>query len=232
VAKQIARDCAERYFLYAHALAPFSAVYDVVGFAGCMTMIHDRPDLLHRILERKLAEVTERTNGYAGAGAHGVWIIETFAGADLISPRQYADLAFPYVQALVKHIKALGLATILYFCGDALPRLDMVRNLGVDGVALEESKKTFRIDVEEIVQRIGDIACVFGNSDAIGVLLRGRPAEIEREVQRQIAAGKSARGYIAGIGCPLPRETNPRNVDALVRAVRKHGGLSHAAVFC
>ncbi len=223
--RQIVEDYGERYFLHTSVIAPFSNVYYVTGFAGCMMMIYDRPDLLHRIMERKMAQSMEFLKGLAKLGIHGVWIIETRASADLISPQHFIEFALPYEQALVNEIKALGMSTILYFCGDAIPRLELIRSLGVDAIALEESKKTFQINIEEIVDRVGDVACIFGNIDAIKIMAEGTPEMIEEEVKRQISAGKRARGFIAGIGSPLPPTTNPRNVDAFVRAVRRYGQL-------
>ena len=223
--KQLVKDYGERRFIYANAITPFDGVYDLLGFAGMMVTIYDCPKLLHAIMERKLAQYLEILRGLAEAGVHGVWIIQTLASADLISPQHFIEFVLPYQRAFVDEIKALGMATILYFCGDAIPRLDMIRSLGVDAIALEESKKTFRIDIEEIVDRVGDIACIFGNIDAIRIMDQGTPEIIEQEVKRQISAGKRARGFVLGIGSPLPRTTNPRNVDALVRAVRRYGQL-------
>jgi len=223
--RQIVEDYGERCFLYTSVIAPFSNVYYVVGFAGCMMMIYDRPNLLHRIMERKMAQSMEFLKGLAKLRVHGVWIIETRASADLISPQHFIEFALPYEQALVNEIKALGMATILYFCGDAIPRLELIRSLGVDAIALEESKKTFQINIKEIVDRVGDVACIFGNIDAIKIMAEGTPETIEEEVKRQIHVGKRAHGFIVGIGSPLPPTTNPRNVDAFVRAVRRYGQL-------
>ena len=223
--RQQVKDYGERYFIYASALSAFDSVYDLLGFAGMMMAIYDRPALLHAIMERKLAQSVETLRGVGESGVHGVWIIQTLASADLISRQHFVEFVLPYLQTLVDEIKALGMATILYFCGDAIPRLDLIRSLGVDAIAVEESKKTFRIDIEEVVARVGDGACVFGNIDAVGIMGQGSPEDIEQEVKRQISAGKGARGFVLGIGSPLPRTTNPRHVDLLVRAASRYGQL-------
>jgi uroporphyrinogen decarboxylase len=172
-----------------------------------------------------MAQSIEELRGMARLGVQGAWIIETRASADLISPKHFDEFALPYLRTLVTEVKALGMATILYFCGDAMPRLTVLRNLGVDAIALEESKKTFKIDIEEVVDRVGDVLTVFGNVDAIGIMDHGTPEMIEDEVKRQIRAGKKARGFVAGIGSPLTPTTSPRNLDLFVRAVRRHGML-------
>jgi len=222
---KIAQDYGSRFFLYVNADTPFSSAYDVVGFAGCMTMIYDRPELLHYIMERKLAQSYEVIKGFAKAGVHCVRLIETQASADLISPRHFNEFALPSMQRLVEKIKALDLIVMLYFCGDAVPRLEALRNLGLDAISLEEGKKTFKNDIKDIVERVGDVACVFGNIDAIGIMEQGTPAMIEAEVRRQLDAGKQARGFVASTGSPLPPTTNPRNVDTFVRAVRLYGQI-------
>ena len=225
LAERQVRDYGDSRFLYAHVLTPYDGLYDLLGFAGMMLGLHDRPELLPAIMERKLAQSVETLKGLAAAGIHGVWIIQTLASADLISREHFIDFALPGLQRLVDEIKALNMVTILYFCSDAIPRLDLLRGLGVDAIALEESKKNFHIDIEEVVDRVGDEVCVFGNIDAIGIMAQASPEIIERKVMRQIEAGKRARGFVLGIGSPLPRETDPRQVDLLVRAARKHGQL-------
>jgi hypothetical protein len=85
---------------------------------------------------------------------------------------------------------AQGLSAIHYFCGDPSGKWDRILALGADALSLEESKKGFSIDIEEVVDRVDGRMCVLGNLDAITLLERGSDAELER-VRRYLAAARS-----------------------------------------
>ena len=80
---------------------------------------------------------------------------------------------------------------------------------------MEESKKSFRIELEEVVERVAGRATVFGNIDTIRFGLRGTMEEMAQEVRRQAAIGARARGFVVSTGSPFPPDTNPRLIDTL-----------------
>lgn len=105
---------------------------------------------------------------------------------------------------------------------------DRILSLGADALALEESKKGFSIDVEEVVDRVGGRMCVLGNLDAITLLDRGSDAELEREIGRQLRAGRRNDGrFIMSIGSPVtpgkPLERVRRYLDIAHQLGSAHG---------
>jgi uroporphyrinogen-III decarboxylase len=89
---------------------------------------------------------------------------------------------------------------------------------------LEESKKNFRIAIEDVVERAAGRSAVFGNIDAVRFGLRGTMEEMAVETRRQAHAGSRAKGFVVSTGSPFPLDTNPRNVDALVAAAHSVPG--------
>jgi uroporphyrinogen-III decarboxylase len=158
----------------------------------------------------------EEMAAWAASGIHGVFVEEVFSGADIISPQSYEQFVFAYNQPYFQHMRALGLLPIHYVCGDVIPRLEQMVQYDIAAVAVEESKKGFRIELTEVVERVAGHKAVFGNIDAVRFGIHATAEEMSAEVRRQAGIGAQARGFIASTGSPFPLETDPRMVDALV----------------
>lgn len=213
---QVVADYGDRYFLTTVLDTPFSDAYSLLGFQGLMLIQHDRPALLHYLLGRQLALSQEVTRAWASVGIHGVYAEEVFTGADMISPRSYDAFVFAYNQPFFRHMRALGLLPIHYVCGDVVPRLDRIAQLDIAAVSVEESKKNFRIELEDVVERVADRVAVLGNIDTVRFGIHGTMEEMAAEVRRQVCIGRQAKGFIASSGSPFPLDTNPRLIDTLV----------------
>lgn len=214
--RQIVSDYGDEYFLSTILDTPFSDAYDLLGFQGLMLIQYDRPALFHHLLRRKLAQTREVMDAWAKVGVHGVYVEEVFTGADMISPASYDEFVFAYNQPYFRHMRGVGLYPIHYVCGDVIPRLERILALDIAAVAVEESKKQFRIEIEEVVDRVQGRVAVFGNVDTIRFGLHGTMAEMEAEVRRQAEIGARAGGFVVSTGSPFPLDTNPRLIDTLV----------------
>jgi uroporphyrinogen-III decarboxylase len=214
--RQFMADCGDDTLIYTILDTPYSDAYDLLGFQGLMVIQHDRRALFHHLLRRKLAQSQEVMRAWAAVGIHGVYVEEVFTGADLISPRSYDEFVFEYNQTYFRTMSRLGLLPIYYLCGDVLPRLERMAQMEIAAVAVEESKKSFRIDLEDVVERVGGRVAVFGNVDAVRFGLQGTMDEMASEVRRQVRIGARARGFVVSTGSPFPLDTNPRVIDTLV----------------
>jgi uroporphyrinogen-III decarboxylase len=217
-------DYGHHYFVSTVLDTPFSDAYDLLGFQGLMLIQYDRPSLLHHLLQRKLAQTLEVIAAWAATGVHGVYVEEVFTGADMISQKAYDQFVFAYNQPYFPHMRALGLLPIHYVCGDILPRLDRILELEIAAVAAEESKKTFRIEIEDIVDRVAGRVAVLGNIDAVRFGLHATMTEMANEVKRQAKIGARAGGFVVSTGSPFPLDTNPRLVDTLVETAHSLSG--------
>jgi uroporphyrinogen-III decarboxylase len=214
--RKIVADYGDDYFLSTILDTPFSDAYDLLGFQGLMLIQYDRPALFHHLLRRKLAQTREVMDAWAKVGVHGVYVEEVFTGADMISPGSYEEFVFAYNQPYFHHMRVRGLYPIHYVCGDVIPRLERILALDIAAVAVEESKKKFRIEIEEVVDRVQGRVAVFGNVDTIRFGLHGTMATMEDEVRRQAEIGTRTGGFVVSTGSPFPLDTNPRLIDTLV----------------
>jgi len=214
--RQVMVDYGDRYFVSTILDTPFSDAYDLLGFQGLMLIQYDRRELFHYLLQRQLARTQRVMDAWAAVGVHGVYVEEVFTGADLISPRSYDEFVFAYNQPYFHHMSSLGLLPIHYVCGDVLPRLERIAQLDIAAVAVEESKKDFVIEIEEVVNRVDGRLAVLGNIDAVRFGVQATLAEMTDEVKRQARVGAQASGFVVSTGSPFPLDTNPRLIDTLV----------------
>jgi hypothetical protein len=216
--RRVIADYGDEFFVSTILDTPFSDAYDLLGFQGLMLFQYDHPQLFHHLLERQLEQTKPFMEAWATVGLDGVYVEEVFTGADLISPRSYDEFVFAYNQPYFRHMSALGLLPIHYVCGDVIPRLDRIAELDVAAVAVEESKKTFKIDIEDVVERVDGRVAVLGNIDAVRFGLHATMEEMTAEVKRQARLAAGARGFVVSSGSPFPLDTNPRLIDAMVTA--------------
>jgi uroporphyrinogen-III decarboxylase len=220
----LAGSAAER-FPVVHVDSPFWHCYKLWGFEDLMVAVASEPDLVRyacaRILARDVAEVRHA----AARGARAIWIEECLA--DTIDPEAWSRISVPVVRSLVDEIHARGMSAVYYFCGDPNDRWDRILSLGADALSLEESKKGFTIDIEDVVVRVNSRMCVLGNLDAFGVLERGSDADLEHEVRRQVRAGRRNGGrFIMSTGSPVTPETPPERVRRYLEIAREAGRSS------
>ncbi|HSV72433.1 MAG TPA: uroporphyrinogen decarboxylase family protein [Chthonomonadales bacterium] len=187
---------------YRHVSAPLWACYWLWGFEALMEAIARDPGLVRHGCRLMLAHAVARLRSARAGGARGVWIEDCMT--DMVGPRAYAELGLPALRELTAEARALGLQTILYFCGNPWPLFHHLLESGADAIALEESKKGFVVDVEEVVDRVAGRMAVFGNVDAVGVLQDGGDGALRAELERQVRAGRRIGGrFVISLGSPV-----------------------------
>ena len=206
------------------APTPFWSTYGLLGFQGMMVMMREKPDLFAYLMERRGRQRMELLRGYAAAGVRYGWMEECLSSADLISPRDYERFAFATAGPYIEAVKDLGMTVILYYCGDVMPRLRWLKQLGADALAVEESKKGFTVDIAAVIAAVGDACCVFGNVDSVQVMFEGTREAIEAEVHRQLRLGRRAKGFVLCQGSPFTLDTPPDKIGWFTGCARRFEG--------
>ena len=102
-----------------------------------------------------------------------------------------------------------------------MPRLPALRQLPIDGLIVEESKKDFTIEIGAVRAAVGPQLCLWGNVDVYDVLQRGTEAQVRAEVARQIAVAGREGAFVVATGSPLPLDLQPARADLLTRCARQ-----------
>ncbi len=199
-----------------------------VGAPGIQTLgsyerslmaLHDYPEGVKRLVQLRYREALEWARAFAAVGVHGWLISEDMAAADTMSPRMYEEILYPADCWFFEQVQALGMVPMVYFCGDVNPLVPLIRESGVKALLVEDSRKTFNLDVVEIARGLQGKVCLFGNVDTTDLMLHGTPAEVKAAVRRQLEAAQEGPFVVAN-GSPLAPGTPPDNVDALIEAAR------------
>jgi hypothetical protein len=186
--------------------SPLWQCYDIWGFEWLMMALVEQRELIRCACERHLANALLGLRIAKAAGAMGIWIEECML--DMISPEDYRELALPGLRTITDAIRAAGMKSIHYFCGNPARHWDCLLDTGAYALSLEEGKKNFEIRIEDVVERVAGRMTVLGNLDAIRVLQDGTDKELECEVRRQIAAGRAnGSRFILSLGSPVTPRT-------------------------
>lgn len=167
-----------------------------------MTRAAQNPDLVKHAVSRFLCRSLRQVKAAVLLGADAVWIEECLS--DQISPDQYTAINTPALRAITETAASYGLATIYYFCGNPFDRMELILDSGSDAIALEESKKGFEIDIENVVECVQGKCTLFGNLDAYNILEKGSDDYLRYEISRQIKAGrKNGSRFVMSLGSPI-----------------------------
>ena len=189
------------------------------GFAEGLTLMATKPDVFTKLLERLTEHKCALLRPGREAGADSVWFTCYYTGADTISPRDYADMIFPFEREICLEAKKQGLYVLNWYLGDLMPNLDQVMKLPIDALVLEQGRKGYEIDPVAIRERVGPRFCLFGfgyEHDYCTCNRAGLTAELERQI-----SGAGADGAFV-VGTPImPPDADPAAVDHYFSEARR-----------
>lgn len=195
----------------------FSMARTVVPFS---LDLFQRPEKIRRAAFR-LAPSFAETCVWA-ARLMGVPRIQLYChrtSTSFLSPRQFEELAFPSLEAVVCRILDAGMTPILHCDGDWRKNFKTLRRLPARKWILQLDGLT---DIFRAKEEIGDHVCLFGDVPAEKLVL-GSPQEVEEYCHRLIEEVGKGGGFILAAGCEVPYNAKPENLRALVRSVFRYG---------
>ena len=204
--------------------SPFTlACYMIEGggsddFRLTKTMMFQRPDLLHSILEKNTESVITYLNAQIDAGAQAVMTFDTWGGA--LSHSAYQEFSLAYAKRVMAGIKREREGRVvprIFFTKGGGLWLESMADMGADALGLD-----WTINLAEAKRRVGHKVALQGNLDPL--TLFAPPPVIESEAKRvlaEFAHDKNANGHVFNLGHGISQFTNPDHVEALVHAVHR-----------
>ena len=210
--------------------SPFTlACYMIEGgasddFRTVKTLLYDRPDLLHHVLEVNTRAVTAYLNAQIEAGAQAVMIFDTWGGA--LSDRAYKEFSLAYmariVAGLTREHDGARVPSIVFTKGGG-QWLEDIAAIGCDAVGLD-----WTTDIGAARRWIGDKVALQGNLDPVALF--AAPENIAQEARAVLDAFGPGSGHVFNLGHGISQFTPPANVAALVEAVHAHSRQSRQIV--
>ncbi|MEM1990579.1 MAG: uroporphyrinogen decarboxylase family protein [Candidatus Bathyarchaeia archaeon] len=199
-----------------------SGIIYAEGFVEGLTGLFRKPDVMKYLIKRAYEIHIEIAQAYTSAGCHAYIASEDRIGADIISPEMYKEFFLESQKKYYHEIRKMGMIPISYYCGNVMPLLKYLKDLDIDGLMIEESRKNFSIDIFKVKEALEGKICVFGNINTVSTLLLGSKERILREIKEQLQAAPGG-GFIAANGSPLAPGTPVENVEFFIKSVRKYG---------
>lgn len=208
--------------------SPFTlACYMVEGRGGTefreiKTMLYQRPELLHHILDVNAKAVIAYLNAQIESGAQTVMIFDTWGGA--LSHSAYKEFSLRYIQQIIAGLKrehdGARIPSIVFTKGGGL-WLEAIADIGCDAVGLD-----WTIDIGDARRRVGNKVALQGNLDPS--VLFASPEVITAEVAKVLASYGNGSGHVFNLGHGISQFTPPENAAALVDAVHTLSREFHA----
>ncbi len=204
--------------------SPFTlACYMIEGggsddFRLTKTMMFQRPDLLHSILEKNTESVITYLNAQIDAGAQAVQLFDTWGGA--LSHHAYQEFSLKYAKRVMAGLKREREGRVvprIFFTKGGGLWLESMAEIGADALGLD-----WTIQIGDAKKRVGHQVALQGNLDPL--TLFAPPDVIAREAERVLsdfAYDKNATGHVFNLGHGISQFTNPAHVEALVHAVHR-----------
>lgn len=207
--------------------SPFTlACYMIEGggssdFHRVKTMLYQRPDLLHHILDINTQSIIAYLNAQIDAGAQAVQVFDSWGGA--LSHAAFHEFSLPYLKRIASHLtrekNGRTVPRIVFTKGGGL-WLESLASIGFDAVGID-----WTIDIAEARKRAGNRVALQGNLDP--AVLFGDAQIIRAEAKKVLDGFGAGSGHIFNLGHGISQFTPPDNVAALVSAVHEFSLQNH-----
>jgi uroporphyrinogen decarboxylase len=195
-------------------------------FRTVKTMLYNRPDLMHHILQTNAAAVAAYLNAQIDAGAQAVMIFDTWGGT--LADGVYQQFSLHYMREVLRQLKTekdgVQIPSIVFTKGGGL-WLDQIADSGASAVGLD-----WTVNLATARAQVGQRVALQGNLDPN--VLFAQPQQIRDEVAKVLAAfGQHAdgSGHVFNLGHGISQFTPPEAVSVLVEAVHDVSRQYHAA---
>ncbi len=174
------------------------------------TMLHARPDLLHRILEVNARAVADYLNAQIEAGADAVMLFDTWGGT--LAHDEYEEFSLQYSRAIFQKVR--NAPTILFTKGGH-PWLSAMMKSGCNAIGLD-----WTADARAARELAAGRVALQGNLDPVALFA---PPDRVRESARKVLESFGAEpGHVFNLGHGILPQTPVESVAALVEEVHAY----------
>ena len=205
--------------------SPFTlACYMVEGGASedyrrVKTLMYERPDLMHHILDVTTLAVIAYLNAQIAAGAQAVMIFDSWGG--VLSDHAYRTFSLAYMQRIVagltKESEGNRVPNIVFTKGGG-QWIEDIAAIGCDAIGLD-----WTAGLGNARRRVQDSVALQGNLDPVALF--AGPDAIAAEARRVLDDFHSAGpggGHVFNLGHGISQYTPPENVSVLVDTVHTY----------
>jgi uroporphyrinogen decarboxylase len=190
------------------------------------TLMYQRPDLMHRILEINAQAVAAYLRAQIEAGAQAVMIFDSWGG--VLADGRFQEFSLAYTRRVVdllpREHNGVRIPSIVFTKGGG-PWLEQIAACGADAVGLD-----WTVNLSKARALVGDQVALQGNLDPMALF--AQPDQIRAEAVRVLddyGLPSAGQGHVFNLGHGISQFTPPEHVTALVEAVHAHSRKQRAA---
>lgn len=195
-----------------------------LGDEQTLTLPHDDPHRLGKVLDRITEWKLALYGAYAQAGTDIVWIGDDLGAQSslIMSPADYRAWYRPRHVAIIQHLRRANPSAKIAFhcCGHVTPLIGDLIEIGVD---ILEAVQAEAMDIAELKRRFGRDICFWGGIGAQTILSRKGADDVIEGVRRTMRIMADGGGYIAAPCHTLTDEVPWETVLAYHQAMREFG---------
>jgi hypothetical protein len=208
--------------VHGEVFSPFSQMLELLDLTNGLLALMDDASKFRACLERLVGGTIALARLQVEAGAHAILISSAFAGAGLLSRKQYAEFVLPCERAVVAGIRAASDVPIYtHTCGAIGDRLDLMEATGTNGIDTLDPPPLGTVDLADAVARTKGRLFLKGNLDPVTTLLKGTTDQVRAAARERLRIASPCGGYILSSACSVAPATPPENIHALREVVEE-----------
>ncbi len=192
--------------------SPVGLAEYLLGSTNFFKYLLTSPNFIHNVMKITTEFVKTLADELIRSGGDAIVILDASANTDYFGLDFYYKFSHPYTSELVKFIQSKGIPTIIHNCSKK-PALEAVMETGTKGISID-----YFVSIKEAKEQTKGRVAIFGNLAPTGVLLYGKPEDVEREARKCIDEGVD----VLCSGCGLSPRTPLENVKIMVKVAREY----------
>jgi len=193
---------------------PMAEACDLRGVSRIMLDFYDDPGFVEALMDFVMEVEIAFAAAQVEAGAVLIGVGD--AAASLIGPDLYREFVWEREKRLVREVHRMGVPVRLHICGNIVPLLDMLRDVGADLVDLDSM-----VPVAKAREALGPGVLLAGNINPVADLRNATPRQVEDRLAGCLRDAGNTR-YAVAAGCEVPRDTPDENLRAMARFAATH----------
>lgn len=208
-----AREITDRPVL-AGIIGPYSLASRLMDVNETMILCYDEPDMVHTVLEKAAAFLTEYCRAFRAAGADGVVMAEPLAG--ILSPAMAREFSHPYVRKIIDAVQTEDFCVIYHNCGNNVPLMRSdIYELGALGYHFGDA-----VNMLDMLPQAPKDVLVMGNVSPAVQFRGGTPESIAQVTKDLLETCGRYPNFVISSGCDIPPQSPWENIEAFFRAAK------------
>lgn len=204
----------DKAFVIGGIIGPYSIAGSLMGVTDLLRASIRKPHLVPPFMEVGELAGTMLARELIKAGADAICIEDMMASLDMISPKIYRELVWPWQKKQLEQLR--NIPTIIHICGNLDDVMEDIANLGVTAISVET-----KVDAPKSIEKLKKFdrfIPLIGGVDAVHTLFSGNVQKVKEEVNKAIVDGY----HMIAPGCSIPPGTSTECFRAMVEEAESY----------